>query len=90
MNKRHHKAVDVEPSLGLVLLYSYHVQNLHYLSKVQVQLFDVGCLCVPGVRVQVCMFVYVREKETGMERWSVYACGCVSDVTVCVYTSYVI
>lgn len=90
MNKKHQKAVDVEPSLGLVLLYSYHAQNLHYLSKVQVQLFDVGCLCVPGVRVQVCMSVYVREKETGMERWSVYACGCVSDVIVCVYTCYVI
>lgn len=31
----------------------------------------------------------VREQQTDRERWSAYARGRVSDVTVCVYTSSV-
>lgn len=59
LNKGHQKAVDFE-----IFFYSYHAQNLLYLSEVQVQLFDVGCLSVPSV----CVSMYKSERRDSQRR----------------------
>ena len=82
----HQKAVDFELCWGLRFFYSYHAPNLLYLSKVQVQLFDVGCFCVPGVCAcdQMCVSVHVWEREREREKEREDREGVCVSIYVCV------